>query len=327
MKIVVLGSFVQACCWKVARLPAAGETFTASALSIEAGGKGLNVAIGARRLGAQVDVILGIGEDDAGDQLLHRLRQEEIGADHVWRLAPQSGYGAGFIAEDGQNAIAVYPGPNLLLTAEHIAHAEAAIARADLVYGQLETSVAAVDAAFRIARRAGVRTVLNPSPWQTLPHTLLENTDTLIVNEVEAQHLFALGQSLSGSLAECAATLQSSLDSFWSQWPVPLLVVTLGNLGSLAFDRQGLIYQAPAFPIGAVDSVGAGDAFASGFCVELCKDRPLDHALRVGNACGALVTSRLGVLDALPHQAALETFLMAPRKPSQSLADRYPVEK
>lgn len=309
MKIVVLGSFVQACCWKVARLPAAGETFTASALSIEAGGKGLNVAIGARRLGAQVDIILGIGQDDAGDKLLHRLRQEEISADHVWRLAPQSGYGAGLIADDGQNAIAVYPGPNLLLTAAHVAHAESAITRADLVYGQLETSVSAVNAAFDIARRAGVRTVLNPSPWQALPHTLLENTDVLIVNEVEVRELLALARPLSGSLAECAAILQPLLDPFWHQWPGSVLVVTLGSLGSLAFERQCLTHQAPTFPVDAVDSVGAGDAFASGFCVDLCGHRPLDHALRVGNACGALVTSRLGVLDALPHPATVGAFL------------------
>ena len=58
MRILVLGSFVQACCWKVERLPLPGETLIAQGLSIEAGGKGLNVAIGSRRLAAaaQVDV-------------------------------------------------------------------------------------------------------------------------------------------------------------------------------------------------------------------------------------------------------------------------------
>ena len=88
-----------------------------------------------------------------------------------------------------------------------------------------------------------------------------------------------------------------------------VLVVTLGSLGSLAFERQRVTHQAPAFSVDAVDSVGAGDAFASGFCVGLCAHRPLDHALRVGNACGALVTSRLGVLDALPHSATVGAFL------------------
>lgn len=307
--MVVLGSFVQACCWKVERLPKAGETFVASALSIEAGGKGLNVAIGVRRLGAQVDVLLGIGADAAGDELLRLLRQEDISVAHVWRLAAQSGYGAGLIAANGQNMIAVYPGPNLLLDAEHVQAAESAIAAASLVYGQLETSVSAVAAAFRCARRAGVRTVLNPSPWQCLPASLLDDTDVLIVNEIEARELLGLAGPLTGSLPDCVALLRAGLDGFWVQWPGSVLVVTLGGLGSVAFERDGASHQVPAFATDAVDCVGAGDAFASALCIALCQGTPLATALRYGNACGALMASRFGVLDALPDRAAVETFL------------------
>lgn len=307
--MVVLGSFVQACCWKVERLPKAGETFVASALSIEAGGKGLNVAIGTRRLGAQVDVLLGIGADAAGDELLRLLRQEDISVAHVWRLAAQSGYGAGLIAANGQNMIAVYPGPNLLLDAEHVQAAESAIAAANLVYGQLETSVSAVAAAFRCARRAGVRTVLNPSPWQCLPASLLDDTDVLVVNEIEARELLGLVGPLTGSLPDCVALLRAGLDAFWVQWPGLLVVVTLGSLGSVAFERNGVTCQTPAFATDAVDCVGAGDAFASALCIALCQDASLATALRYGNACGALMASRFGVLDALPDRAAVETFL------------------
>ncbi len=306
MHIVVLGSFVQACCWKVARLPKAGETFIATALSIEAGGKGLNVAIGARRLGADVNVLLGIGQDAAGDALLQLLEHEGLSADYVWRLAPQSGYGAGLIAADGQNAIAVYPGPNLMLAAEHVQLAEAVINTANLVYGQLETSLVAVASAFRAARLCGVRTVLNPSPWQQLPMSLLDDTDVLIVNEVEVRDLLALAAPLSGSLQDCIELLRPILDSFWLKWQGSLLVVTLGAIGSLAFERHGSTHHAPAFEITAVDSVGAGDAFASGLCIELCKHTPLADALRYANACGAFMASRFGVLDSLPDQAALQ---------------------
>lgn len=308
MRIVVLGSFVQACCWKVARLPKAGETFTASALSIEAGGKGLNVAIGTRRLGADVDVLLGIGEDDAGDALLRLLENEGLSTEHVWRLAPQSGYGAGLVAADGENAIAVYPGPNLMLANEHVQQAKTAIGAADLVYGQLETSVAAVASAFRAARLSGALTVLNPSPWQSLPEHLLDDTDVLIVNELEAQDLLGLDSPLSGSLQDCIELICAFLESFWLKWQGSLLVVTLGAIGSLAFERHGPTHSAPAFEIAAIDSVGAGDAFASAMCMELCKRTPLAQALRYGNACGAIMASKFGVLAALPDRTELQAF-------------------
>lgn len=308
MRIMVLGSFVQACCWQVERLPQAGETFTAAAFSLEAGGKGLNVAVGARRLGAAVDILLGIGQDGAGDELLRLLGKEGIGTDYVWRLAPRSGYGAGLIAAGGENVIAVYPGPNLMLNAEHVRQAETAISAANLVYGQLETSLEAVACAFRIAKRNAVCTVLNPSPWQTLPAQLLDDTDILLVNAVEVRQLLGFDTFAAESLQDWMKLLGSGLDSFWLQWPGALLVVTLGSLGSIACERHGPIHCAPGFKIAAVDSVGAGDAFAGGLCATLCKGLPLAEVLRYANACGALTASRLGVLDALPGLAALEAF-------------------
>ncbi|MGR8951224.1 MAG: ribokinase [Gammaproteobacteria bacterium] len=309
MRLVVLGSFIQACCWTVERLPKPGETFRASALSIEAGGKGLNVAVGARRLGAEVEVLLGIGRDAAGDALLALLDKENLSAAHVWRLAPQSGHGAGLIAADGQNAIAIYPGPNLLIGEEQIERAASAISSANLVYAQLETSIAAVTAAFRRARQSGVRTVLNPSPWQPLPRELLDHTDALIVNEVEACELLALSVPLTGSLSDCAEAIGNGTDSLWRIWTGALLIVTLGERGSLAFERGGAVHFAPAIDIKAVDSTGAGDAFASAFCCALVSHEPLENALRYANVAGAWMTARSGVLDALPTPEQVQEFL------------------
>jgi ribokinase len=320
LKIVVLGSFVQACCWKVERLPLPGESLVAQALSIEAGGKGLNVAIGSRRLApnAQVDVVLGVGRDAAADDLLQLLATEGVGADHVHRLSPQSGYGSGHIASNGQNAIAVFPGPNLLLTAGHADLARQAIEYADLVYGQFETSLAVLTRAFSIAKSAPQDhqplTVLNPSPWQPIPAELLVCVDVLVVNEVEAAQLLRLSSPLAGlDLSAASLLIQAVLVSFWTDFKGKWLIVTLGDQGSLAYQRQtaqSLPVSAPAFEIQAIDTVGAGDAFASALCVALArKDIPMTLALKEANACGALVAKELGVLDALPTRAKLNEYL------------------
>jgi ribokinase len=320
MKLLVLGSFVQACCWKVERLPLQGESLTADALSIEAGGKGLNVAIGSRRLApyAQVDVILGVGKDAAADGLLQLLADERVGSQHVYRLSAQSGYGSGHIAADGQNAIAVYPGPNLLLKAEHADLAAPAIEDADLVYGQFETSLAVLTRAFNIAKQVPKDrqplTVLNPSPWQPIPAELLDCVDVMVVNEVEATALLKLENPLSGfDLARATRTIEPVLDSFWTYFKGEWLIVTLGDQGSLAWQRNashGSPVSSPAFDIQAVDTVGAGDAFASALCVALArKDTPMALALKEANACGALVAKQLGVLDALPKRVKLDEYL------------------
>ncbi|HSH97998.1 MAG: ribokinase [Methylophilaceae bacterium] len=310
MRIFVVGSFIQACCWRLPRLPVAGETLTASALHIEAGGKGLNVAVGAKRLGAEVDLVLAIGRDMVGDRLVDVLQGEAIDSKHVHRLAENSGHGVGLLGEHGQNMIAIYPGANQLLNSEHIQSAAKSLMQADIVYAQLEVNIEAVSAAFVIAKQAGVSTMLNPSPWQPLSAELLDNTDILVVNEIEAVDLLSLTTPLAKvSLEASAAQLQPAIEKFWRSWSGSLLVVTLGHSGSIAFRPDNLPVQVAAFEVGALDSVGAGDAFASGLCAAIGSNQPLKQALTFANACGAIVASESGVLNALPSAEAVATFL------------------
>lgn len=298
----------------VPRLPQPGETLVATGVHIEAGGKGLNVAVCLQRLGQQVSTLIGCGNDAAGAQLQQLLAREGVCTQHVHTLPGASGWGSGWIGADGHNAIAVYPGANLLLTAAHAQLAHEAIGQAQLVYGQFETSLAAVDAAFVIAHARGVPTVLNPSPWQTPSSAVRASTHTLIVNETEAQQLLNLPQALAGSAAQCAAAVQAALPALWAAWPAAQrLVVTLGAQGSLAWERHAthhLYAKAPA--IKAVDTVGAGDAFASGYCAAVLAGHDLPTALSWGNACGAHVAAQSGVLDALPDAKCLQALLQAP---------------
>ncbi len=296
----------------VPRLPLPGETLVATGLHIEAGGKGLNVAICLQRLGQEVSTLIGCGNDAAGQQLLQLLEREGVSTQHVHVLPGASGWGSGWIGADGQNAIAVYPGANLMLTAAHAQLAQDAICQAQLVYGQFETSLPAVDAAFTIAHTYGVPTVLNPSPWQQPSGTVRASTHTLIVNETEAQQLLTLPTALVGNAAHCAATVHATLPAMWAAWPAAQrLVVTLGEQGSLAWERHAAHHLHVAAPtITAVDTVGAGDAFASGYCAAVLAGHDLQTALNWGNACGAHVASVAGVLGALPDQQLLNEQLL-----------------
>ncbi|NOT14783.1 MAG: ribokinase [Methylotenera sp.] len=319
MQIFVIGSYVQACCWFVDSIPKPSETLTATGLHIEAGGKGLNVAVCAHRLGADVDAMFGIGDDVAGRELIDLLSHEGISTQHSHVLAKQSGYGAGMIAKSGQNAIAVYPGPNLLLDASHVALAQTSIAHSQLVYGQFEGAYEAVLASFTCAKQHGVKTVLNPSPWQAISSALLQCTDVMIVNEVEVLDLLKIADDLKTQL-RCDVTtlidwedfLSNYVDQLWNHWQGEILVVTLGHLGCIAFQKSTgeapVCTVVPAFYVKAVDTVGCGDAFASGFCTQFLT-HSLTQTLMFANACGALVAQKEGVLDALPNLSDVENFL------------------
>lgn len=326
--VFILGNHVQACCWQVARLPRAGETFTATGLSVEPGGKGLNVAIGLHRLGHVVDLMLGCGQDPAGDELLKVLQREGLHRDCVKRFAGASGWGAGLIGADGQNAIAVYPGANLLLNAQHVREQRARIESACLVYGQFETSIEAVTEAFLLAHASGIPTVLNPSPWHNPSDALRASTHTLLVNETEAQALLTPElASWPSNAVDMLSLIHAQLPSLWAQWPaLQCLVVTLGSHGAALYMRepqgaeQGQGMYMPAACIEAVDTVGAGDAFAAGFVSSWLRnpagqgDLPRwQAALHHGQVCGAHMASCRGVLDALPTAAQMQTLAQTHR--------------
>lgn len=313
--VFVLGNHVQACCWQVERLPRAGETFQATGLTVEPGGKGLNVAVGLRRLGLDVRVMIGCGQDGAADELLKVLAQEGLNTGHVIRFAGASGWGAGLIGANGQNAIAVYPGANLLLTPQHVQAARADIENAHLVYGQFETSVSAVTEAFAIAHGCGIPTVLNPSPWQTPNEALRRSTHTVLVNETEAQALLGIELAGSNDWTQMQAEVASHLPAFWLAWPsAQQLVITLGEQGVAMYWRHPVqpegfsAIHMPAAHIAAIDTVGAGDAFAAGFVVcwlqlleaKMGELQLWQEALRQGQVCGAHMAATRGVLAALP---------------------------
>lgn len=303
MSIVVVGSFVHAQCWQVARLPAPGDSLAASSWFSEFGGKGLNVAVGARRLGARVELLMGVGDDAAGEAVRRRLSTEGVGVRHVHVLPGPSGQGGGFIAAGGGNMVVVAPGANALLSASHAAAAQHTIASARVVYGQFEAALPAVEKAFALARAAGATTVLNPSPWQPVPEPLLADVDWLLLNAQEAAALLAPGVALEAlAWPELLALLADARAA--RCWPG--LVLTLGARGCVALRAGAAPLVVPAPVVTAVDATGAGDAFAAGFCATLDQGLPLAAALRLGNACGARVASRPGVLAALPTRAELD---------------------
>ncbi|EEF26092.1 ribokinase, putative [Ricinus communis] len=301
--------FIQACCWSVERLPQAGESVAATDIASELGGKGFNVAVAASRLGAPVSAIIALGEDTAADAALRMLQQHAIAPIYAYRLSSRSGHGAGLIAIDGPNMVSVYLGPNRLLTAEHVAAAAGTIQSATLVYAQFETACTAIECAFVLARQAGRKTVLNPSPWQIIPQSLLSQTSILIMNQSEAAQLFAWSaESLVQAPEVTIAALKQVLSQFYQTWFGELLVVTLGAMGSVAMTQAGEWVVSPAFAVTAVDTLGAGDAFAAGLCVSLMRGDALPQALQFANACGAIVAQQPGVLDALPDSAQVATF-------------------
>ncbi|HEV8672464.1 MAG TPA: ribokinase [Methylomirabilota bacterium] len=302
-RVCVIGSSNLDFAVAVPRLPRPGETVSGGHLVVSPGGKGANQAVAARRLGAEVRFVTLIGADPTGDRLLAALTGAGLPADGLLRTA-ESATGVALIAVDaeGRNQIAVAPGANHRLTPELVRRHQAAVAWADVVLLQLETPIETVRWALQEARRLGKTTVLNPAPARVLPlpADLLPLVDYLTPNETEAGLL--TGREV-GSVADADGAGRALIAA-----GVRAAVVTMGAHGAVLVDRAHAIHV-PGFAISPVDTVGAGDAFAGGLAAALAAGAPVEDALLVANAAGALACTRRGAIDALPARAEIASLL------------------
>jgi ribokinase len=78
-----------------------------------------------------------------------------------------------------------------------------------------------------------------------------------------------------------------------------LFLVSLGAHGSIAI-RRDVVTRVPAFDVAALDTTGAGDAFAAGCIWGLLENLPDNEILRRGNLLGGLACTALGARAGLP---------------------------
>lgn len=283
------------------RLPGPGETVSGGTLLVNLGGKGANQAMAARRLGGEVRMIGCVGADSNGRRIREALGAAGIGMEGLVETSKSAtGTALILVDADGQNQIGVAPGANHQLTVEMAAPFVESIAWADVVVCQLETPVPVVRWALDEARRRDVTTVLNPAPIQPIDDALLELVDYLTPNEREAARLSGLPvDSLESARAAAAALLERGAGA---------VLVTLGGQGVLTCDAASAAHY-PAFPITAVDTTAAGDAFNGALAVGLAAGGTLEQAIPLASAAAALCCTKRGAQDALPSRAEVEAFL------------------
>ena len=98
-----------------------------------------------------------------------------------------------------------------------------------------------------------------------------------------------------GTLLGCSADPQTLGRRLVERYAVEAVCITRGAAGA-ALWADGMLHEVDGIPVGVVDTVGAGDAFAAGLLHAMLERRPAAEALAFANRLGALVASRPGAL-------------------------------
>jgi ribokinase len=292
----VVGSINMDVVVEVERAPEAGETVLGSDYRLHPGGKGANQAVAAARLGAAVEMIGCLGRDAYGDTLYGTLRGEGLILDNLQRVTQPTGAAFITVEHGGQNRIVVSPGANAVLTSARL---PSDLERTDWLLMQLEVPLDTVRMAASRVRNGGGRVVLNAAPATALPAELLEALDYLVVNETEAGELLGGPAPADFEQALQAAERLRGADS--------TTIVTLGDRGAVWAAPAGS-GQVEAYTVAVVDTTACGDSFVGTLVWALSENEPLEQAMKLANAAGALTATRAGAQPSLPDLNELRRF-------------------
>jgi ribokinase len=276
-----------------------------SSFALGPGGKGSNQAVAAARAGAHVRMASKLGDDAFGHLARETWTAAGIDASLTCNCANATGAAAILIDEArGENGIIVVPGACFTITAEEIDAMAESIRAAHVFLTQLEMPVAIVERGLRIAREAGVTTILNPAPAPStpLPDSLLALADFVVPNESEA----ALLTGLPVETVEQAERAATGLQARGSRH----VILTLGARGALVRTADGASTVVPAFNAGPVlETTGAGDAFCGGFAAALAEGQAVLDAVRFGCATAGISVTRAGTAPSMPQRAEIDGLL------------------
>ena len=260
-----------------------------------AGGAPMNVALNLKQLGVDVEMVSRLGNDAYGEKLKDFLATYSL---PLRLIQEDSEHPTGKVLVDDtdkENIKYEIVEPSAWDFIELTSANQETVAKADaLIFGSL-----------------GVR---NETSWKTLYHlvhqplltifdinlrapyidfykidSLLGYTDILKINEDELEILadfFELKRKGDGLAKDLC-------DYLVEEYPIEAICITHGSKGAMVY-KDGKIISHSGYKVKVEDTVGAGDAFLSGFVKMYLEGRNLKETLDFASKLGAYVATQKG---------------------------------
>ncbi len=303
-RVLVFGSINTDLVVYVERLPSPGETVSGGTYASFPGGKGANQAVAAALAGAAVEMHGCLGDDSFGRERIASLQGTGVST-HGVRMVPATASGVAQITVDaaGENTIVVAPGANRLFTPDGITLPRPGKGETVVSLFQNEVPQETTERLIALAHDAGHVVIWNLAPTlsRAPQQRTLQAVDFLVCNRNELAALTEKPVPEEPAAAEEVA--RGALAG-----GVRALLVTLGARGSFLVSSTGAVHVA-AFPVQAVDTVGAGDCYCGVLAASLAQGLKVGEAMRRASAAASISVTRRGAQTSMPAAAEIESFL------------------
>jgi sulfofructose kinase len=295
-RIIIIGHSALDRVYRITAFPAKPTKVRALEHIESGGGTAANAAAAVARLGGAAGLWSRVGDDEAGHKIVRSLEAAGVDTSHILQLEGTKTPTATVIVDGAGERLVVSEDDHVMpmspdwLPLDSIASAGAVLSDLSWLEGTI--------AAFSKARDEGVPTLLDVDLGGGHLLTQIVHLTDYVILSAPAFERFTIGADRNERLAGLIAGGARHAG------------VTLGAKGYSWKRRDGPDGHQAAFPIEAVDTTGAGDAFHGAFALALASGCSDEECARVASAAAALKCRRLGARAGLPTLSELDAFLL-----------------
>jgi sulfofructose kinase len=276
--------------FSVSHHPQPDEKTKAEHLLTCGGGPAANAAVAVNRLGLQAAFCGYIGNDFYGQQILSEFNSEGVNTKWIKRGEAATSLSMILVKPNGDRTVILHRANKKYLQPYQFDLNE--IKPSVILFDGHEPHISL--SLIKKAKEKKIKTILDAGSLHRGTKELIHDVDYLICSEKFAQEYTGLDQEL-GSLKILAMHC-------------PKVIITLGDRG-IIWKFGAKTGTHPAFPIKAIDTTGAGDAFHGAFAAGLTQNSSWEYLLRFASAVAALTCTRIGARIGLPRKDEVDQFL------------------
>ena len=299
-RILCIGIPVRDLTFRVEAVPARGSKANATHLAEVCGGNALNAAIAIARLGGRVAFAgpMGDARETSSGFILDRMTAEGIETSHIVRMPDVSTPVSAIIIDaTGERTLTIYRDPALWTV--KLPETDELLDDCRAVLVESRCAEFAISLCTE-ARRRGIPVIVGVDRAMSLQDGLLTAASHLLFASEQVQETAGIADD-----GEALRRLAQLTPAF--------LAATRGPRGTIWLNETGELEETSAFPVQAVDTLGAGDVFHGAFALGLAEGKGAREALRFAAAAAALKCTRHGGGQAAAQRIEVEELLRGAR--------------
>lgn len=276
-----------------------GDKIPVTNLEYTVGGNAANNAVGTVRLGVKAGLVLTLGDDSTGQQIVDKLRNENVDMDYVIQQKSTMSNFSTVVNYSGERTIFVYHAPRSY---------EFPVNLPKVPWAYLTSMGESFQPFYKhvidwLGKNPDIKLAFNPGSYQLRAGTdaisdTLERTHMIFVNRQEAETLTDFGDSRDKDKELLVAL---------SKLGPKISVITDGAKGSFIYDGEKY-YKAGVLPVDAYERTGAGDAFGTGCLAAIIRGKSFEEALLWGTLNSASVIGYVGPQKGLLKEEDIATW-------------------